>query len=140
MAVEDNVKKFNVLLIDDEEDFRETLCTRLTDRGLVIQSAGNGTDGLEILKHFEADVVLLDVRMPGLSGIETLRLIKKHNPCIEVIILTGFASAETAVEVMELGAFDYLIKPVSFNELCYRLQDAFTHKCLDDDTDNRPVR
>lgn len=126
------MKTFNVLLIDDEEDFRETLRTRLETRGLIVQTAGNGLDGVSILRDFAADVVLLDVRMPGLSGVETLRRIKELNRCTEVIILTGFASTETAVEVMELGAFDYLIKPVPFQELCYRLQDAFEKKCLSD--------
>ena len=124
------MKPFNVLLIDDEQDFRETLRTRLEDRGLTVRSAGNGLDGLSILHDYAVDVVLLDVRMPGLSGIETLARIKALDAHIEVIILTGFASAETCVKVMETGAFDYLIKPVPFDELCYRLQDAYDRKCL----------
>lgn len=124
------MEKFKVLLIDDEEDFRTTLAVRLRDRGLEVECAGSGTLGLQVLDGFSADVVLLDVRMPGISGIETLRHIKESRPRTEVIILTGFASTNTAVEVMEIGAFDYLVKPVPFDELCYRLQDAYEKNCL----------
>jgi DNA-binding NtrC family response regulator len=82
------------------------------------------------LKSYLADVVLLDVRMPGMDGIATLSAIRKQNPQVEVIIYTGYADTKTAISVMELGAFDYLVKPVPIKELIYRLQDAYKKKSL----------
>lgn len=76
------------------------------------------------------DVVVLDVRMPGIGGIQTLREIKKKDPLMEVIMLTGHASVEVAIEGMELGAFDYLMKPADIDELFYKLQDAFKKKTI----------
>jgi DNA-binding NtrC family response regulator len=76
------------------------------------------------------DVIVLDVRMPGMDGIQTLREIKKRYPLVEVIMLTGHASLEVAIEGMELGAFDYLMKPVDIDELLYKIQDAYKKKLI----------
>ena len=121
------MEQFNILLVDDEVDFVETLAKRLELREYTVHGVHRGEDALEALERFPADVVVLDVMMPGIGGVETLRHIKKRYPTIEVIILTGYTSTETAIEVMEIGAFDYLIKPIAFEELHYRLQDAY-HK------------
>jgi len=122
------VNNFNVLLVDDELEFLATLVKRLTKRGLNISTAKNGEDALKIIGGKVIDVVVLDVRMPGIGGIQTLREIKKKDPLMEVIMLTGHARLEVAIEGMELGAFDYLMKPADIDELFYKLQDAFKEK------------
>jgi len=122
--------EFTVLLVDDEKDFLEILLKRLRKRKLNLLAVSSGEDAIRTVQENPVDVVLLDVRMPGTSGIETLREIKKIKPLIEVIMLTGHANVEVALEGMELGAFDYLIKPVDIDELMYRLQDAYKKKCL----------
>ncbi len=124
------MENFNVLLVDDEPEFLETLVKRLTKRGLNISTAKNGEEALAVIRGKEIDVVVLDVRMPGIDGIQTLREINKLNPLMEVIMLTGHASIEVAIEGMELGAFDYLMKPADIDELFYKLQDAFKKRNL----------
>jgi len=119
---------FTVLLVDDEAEFRDLLEKRLRKRNLSLLSAGSGEEALEIVGREAVDVVVLDVRMPGMDGRETLREIKRMKPEVEVIMLTGHASVEVALEGMELGAFDYLLKPVSFDELLFKLQDAAEKK------------
>ena len=122
--------EFNVLLVDDEAEFVETLVKRLRKRKVNTAAVGSGEEALEILKEMPIDVVVLDVKMPGMDGIETLRKIKKISPLIEVIMLTGHANMEVAIEGMELGAFDYLMKPMDIDELLYKLQDAYKKKWL----------
>jgi DNA-binding NtrC family response regulator len=114
-----------VLLVDDEVPFVETMTKRLTKRGLTILSAYSGRESLEKLKeHPEIDAVILDVKMPGMDGIETLREIKKAHPLVEVIMLTGHATVETAIDGMKLGAFDYLMKPCDIEELVSKVNEA----------------
>ena len=117
-----------VLLVDDEEVFRNTLGKRLAKRGLVIEQAGSGEEALEKMTSFEADVVLLDVKMPGMDGLTVLHRLKEEWPLVEVVMLTGHASVEVAIRGMELGAFDYLMKPVELNELLYKVEDASGRK------------
>lgn len=121
---------FNILLVDDEEDFLDTLGNRLKNRSLEVRCAQSGEEALDVLEDYPADVVLLDVRMPGIGGIETLKRIKQTRPLIEVIIHTAYASTQTAIQVMDLGAFDYLVKPVDIDDLLYRLHDAYKKKSL----------
>lgn len=121
---------FSVLLVDDETEFLETLVKRLRKRNLSVHGAGSGEEALKCLDEEPIDVVVLDVKMPGMNGIETLRAIKKNYPLVEVIMLTGHASMEVAIEGMELGAFDYLMKPMNIDELLYKLQDAYKKKSL----------
>ncbi|MFH0727999.1 MAG: response regulator [Pseudomonadota bacterium] len=121
---------FNVLLVDDEPDFLYPLVKRLAKRNLVIESAGSGQDALDIIQQKQIDVVVLDVKMPGMDGLETLRKIKAGNGLIEVIMLSGHASLDAAIEGMESGAFDYLMKPVDFDELFFKLQDAYKKKVI----------
>ena len=97
-----------VLLVDDEVPFVETMTKRLSKRQLTVIAAYSGREALEKLEKNAVDVVILDVKMPGMDGIETLKEIKGAHPLVEVIMLTGHATVETAVEGMRLGAFDYL--------------------------------
>ena len=115
---------FNVLLVDDEAEFLETLVKRIKKRDVNVTGVESGEKALEFLDEQAVDVVVLDVRMPGMDGIETLRELKKRHPLVEVIMLTGHASLEVAIEGMELGAFDYLMKPIDIDELLYKLEDA----------------
>ena len=120
-----------VLLVDDEEDFLEVLSGRLVNRGVNALSATSGEEALQILKRLAVDVVVLDVGMPGMSGVETLAEIRKDNRHdTEVIMLTGRADMDMAIESMKLGAFDFLIKPVGIDDLNYRIQDAYKLKVL----------
>lgn len=121
---------FSVLLVDDEVEFLETLLKRLKKRKLDVSGVQSGEAALEFLKANSVDVVVLDVKMPGMDGLETLRGIKKETPLVEVIMLTGHANMEVAIEGMELGAFDYLMKPMDIDELLYKLQDAYKKKSL----------
>jgi DNA-binding NtrC family response regulator len=117
-----------VLLVDDEADFVEMLSLRLNEIGERVTPAYSGRECLEILGQKTIDVVILDIRMPGMDGIETLREIKKRFPLVEVMMLTGHGTTETAVEGMKLGAFDYLMKPADFDELLLKLENARKRK------------
>jgi DNA-binding NtrC family response regulator len=121
---------FNALIVDDEEDFRETLVKRLTKRGLKVSGAESGLRALEMLEAEAYDVIVLDVKMPGLDGIETLREIKKKSPLTEVILLTGHASMESGIEGMKSGAFDYIMKPVNIDDLLEKMRQAFERKAV----------
>lgn len=117
-----------VLIVDDEHDFRETLLKRLRKRQFSIQGAENGLRALELLENHPFDVVVLDVMMPGMDGIETLREIKKNKPLVEVIMLTGHASLELGLEGMKVGAFDYIMKPTSIDDLVTKINQAYEKK------------
>ena len=107
----------NVLIVDDEEDFVEAVVERLRLRGFVAEGATNGHDALELLVRRSFDVVLLDVKMPGLGGLEVIRTIKEKRPALQVVLLTGHGSTQDSEEGMKLGAFKYLMKPVNFDDL-----------------------
>ena len=119
-----------VLLVDDEKDFIEMLSLRLKEVGEKITVAYSGQEALDTLENadIDIDVVILDIKMPGMDGIETLREIKKKFPLVEVIMLTGHGTTETAVEGMKLGAFDYLLKPADFDDLALKLEGARKRK------------
>jgi DNA-binding NtrC family response regulator len=118
-----------VLLVDDEIPFVETMTKRLSKRDLNIISAFSGEEALEALnKNRNTDVIILDVKMPGMDGIETLGRIRKQFPLMEVIMLTGHATVETAIEGMKLGAFDYLMKPCEIEQLMTKVKEAARKK------------
>ena len=118
-----------VMLVDDEVPFVETMSKRLDKRGLKIISAFSGEEALKVLKRNDTvDVIILDVKMPGMDGIETLQEIKKIYPLKEVIMLTGHATVETAIEGMKLGAFDYLMKPCDIDTLVAKVDEAAKKK------------
>lgn len=118
----------NLLLVDDEEMFLSTTQMLLKKQGLKAFTATNGYDALKLLKKQRIDVVVLDVKMPGMGGIEVLREIKREHPGIEVILLTGHASVDTAVEGLKIGAFDYLVKPAMVSEIMTKADEAFAKK------------
>lgn len=118
----------NILVVDDEKDFVEMFSLRLQDAGQRVKAAYNGQECLQSLDDNDIDIVILDIKMPGMDGIETLREIKRKYPLVEVILLTGHGAVDTAVEGMKLGAFDYLNKPADFDELLKLLQKAQTRK------------
>ncbi len=122
----------SVLIVDDEVEFMETLVKRLRKRKLAVYGVTSGEAALEQLKEATFDIVVLDVKMPGMSGLDTLRIIKKSYPLVEVIMLTGHANMEVAIEGMDIGAFDYLMKPMEIDELLYKIQDAHKRKRLNE--------
>ena len=123
-----------VLFVDDEIDYLNILMKRMDKRGITVHGVDSGEAALEWLGSRDADVVVLDVKMPGLDGIQTLREIKKIRPGQEVIMLTGHADLESAREGMALGAFDYIMKPFNIDELLYKLQDACVMKRIKADS------
>lgn len=126
---ENSVNSPFILLVDDEVSFVETLSKRLNKRDLKVLTAFGGQEALETLgKNRTLDVVILDVKMPNMDGIETLREIKKDFPLIEVIMLTGHATVETAIEGMKLGAFDYLMKPCEIEKIVLKVKEATQKK------------
>jgi DNA-binding NtrC family response regulator len=118
-----------VLLVDDESPFVEALSKRLTMRELQVSIALSGPEALEKLEHDPStDVVVLDVKMPGMDGIETLKAIKARYPLIEVIMLTGHATVESAIDGMKVGALDYLMKPCDMDVLMAKVREAKNKK------------
>jgi DNA-binding response OmpR family regulator len=118
------MKNLKILLVDDEEEFVTTLAERLELRGLQARTALNGEDALHMIEAETPQIVILDVMMPGLGGFEVLRRIKAQHPQIPVILLTGRGSEKEGVKGMELGAFDYLMKPLNIEELIKKMQEA----------------
>ena len=120
-----------VLLVDDEAAFVETMAKRLGKRGLKIYSALSGQEALDMLADggpSKVDVVILDVKMPGMDGLATLAEIKKRHPNVEVVMLTGHATVENAIEGMKGGAFDYLMKPCDLDQLLVKIGEAVEKK------------
>ncbi len=117
-----------VLIVDDEKDFVEIFSLRLETQGEKVFTAFSGKEALKVLEQKPIDVVILDIRMPGMDGIDTLKEIKKRYPNVEVILLTGHGSTETAVDGMKLGAFDYLMKPADFEDIKIKLENARKRK------------
>ena len=115
---------YRVLLVDDEEEFVSALSERLMLRGIDADSALNGEEALARLVEKDFEVVILDVMMPGLGGLEVLRQIKSTHPNTQVILLTGHGSTREGIEGMRLGAFDYLIKPVDIEEMLAKMKEA----------------
>ncbi|MGD9974989.1 MAG: response regulator [Desulfatirhabdiaceae bacterium] len=122
-----------ILIVDDEERFRTTLGKVLRDKELEVDTVGSGMEALDEIKRKLYDVIILDVKMPGLNGIETLKEIKKFNPGIEVILLTGNASVDSAIDGMRLGAYDYIMKPCEIDALMEEINGAYEVKASRDD-------
>jgi len=118
------MENLKILLVDDEEEFVTTLAERLELRGLQARAASNGEDALHMIEADTPQIVILDVMMPGLGGLEVLKRIKAQNSQIHVILLTGRGSTKEGIEGMQLGAFDYLMKPINIEELIKKMQEA----------------
>ena len=117
------------LFVDDEREFLELMEKRLSRRGIEVSTAHDGLEGVRAVEEAAAagtlpDVVVMDVRMPGMDGLETLRHMKKIAPKLPVLLLTGHASLGVAVQGMDLGAYDYMLKPVAINELIIKMEEA----------------
>jgi DNA-binding NtrC family response regulator len=122
------VKKFKVLLVDDEEEFIQSLSERLQLRDMVSSVALDGETALEFVTNETPDVMVLDLRMPGIDGLEVLKRVKEKYPQVQVIILTGHGSDKDEHAAKKLGAFAYLQKPVNLDELVDKLKKAYTSK------------
>ncbi|MDP3544310.1 MAG: sigma-54 dependent transcriptional regulator [Elusimicrobiota bacterium] len=123
-------RKASVLIVDDEEKLRHYLKKELVRKGYEVQDAGEGRSALDSLARQSADVVLLDIALPGESGVAVLEKIRKEHPLARVIMLTGNATVETALESMKLGAYDYLTKPCDLTELFLLIDRAFAESLL----------
>jgi DNA-binding response OmpR family regulator len=119
---------FKVLLVDDEREYVTTLGERMQMRGLDPEIAFSGEQALRMLEHSLPDVMVLDLKMPGIDGLEVLRRVKKRYPQIQVIILTGHGSDRDEAAARRLGAFDHLQKPVDINDLVHIMELAFHQK------------
>ena len=118
-----------VLMVDDEVEFVETFSERLQLRNLEILVAFSGKEALKVLKkNANVEVVILDVKMPEMDGIETLGEIKKRYPLVEVIMLSGHSTVESAIEGMKKGAFDYLMKPCDIDQIIAKVGEAAAKK------------
>lgn len=113
-----------ILLVDDEERLRLTLGKMLRAQGFVVREADSGTAAVAALTQEPAEIVILDLKMPGMSGAETLKALKDRDPDLEVIILTGHASLDDAAAIMQLGGTEYLLKPCPFDELLTKIEAA----------------
>jgi DNA-binding NtrC family response regulator len=122
----------SVLLVDDEASFLQTLAKRISKRDLKVDTAPGGREALDKLKAGGGasafDVVILDVKMPGMDGLEALAAIKQQHPNVEVIMLTGHATVESAIDGMKAGAYDYLMKPCDIDLLLAKIDRAVMKK------------
>ncbi|MBN1847826.1 MAG: response regulator [Deltaproteobacteria bacterium] len=119
------METMKMMLVDDEERFLITTEKLLSRKGYDIVTAGSGREALEKMRSQNVHVVILDVKMPGMDGIETLRAIKNEFPLVEVIMLTGHGTVESAVDGLKAGATDYLMKPTDVSDLIQKAEEAF---------------
>ncbi|NDV27825.1 response regulator [Desulfovibrio sp. JC010] len=127
------MKNIRILLIDDEEGFSSVLAKRLTRRGVEVITAADGAEGLLKLDTELFQVVVLDMKMPGMNGLQVLKTIKNRHPSVEVILLTGNADMDSALASMNAGAFDFMLKPANTEILTHRIYDAAKNSrvCMD---------
>jgi len=122
-----------VLLVDDEPDFVQVLSHRLESRDLSVETATSGEEALEKAREHVFDAIVLDMAMPGLSGVETLKALREINPDLQVIVLTGRATLAQAVEAMKAGALDLMEKPAEMDELVTLIEEAAHRRASLDD-------
>jgi DNA-binding NtrC family response regulator len=123
-----NSEKIHLLMVDDEIKFLETITERLKLKFFEITSATNGKDAIEAAKKGKFDVAVIDLQMPGIDGVQVLEILKKNHKYLEVLILSGHASIETAVECTKLGAFKVLEKPCQFDNLVNAIKEAYERR------------
>ena len=119
-----------VLLVDDEEEFLETLVKRLELRGLKVTGVTRGADAVQLADKQNFDAIVIDLAMPGMDGLETLKRIKKTHPDAEIIMLSGQGTVKTSIEAMKLGAEDFLEKPVDMQELLTKIDEMKNKRIL----------
>jgi len=125
-----NTPRIRVLLVDDEKGYIQPLSERLTARGFDVSIAFSGDEALRLAEKNDFDVVLLDIMMPGKSGLDTLQEIRRIDFLVPVILLTGHAEIETAIGEVRTGVFDYLVKPVQIDQLVERIRMAHSHRSV----------
>ncbi len=118
-------EQINLLMVDDEKKFLETITNRLKLKFLKITSATNGADAIEAAKEGRFDVAVIDLQMPGINGVQVLEILKKNHKYLEVLILSGHATVETAVKCTKIGAFKVLEKPCDFDKLVGAIKEAY---------------
>ena len=128
----------SILIVDDEPSILQSLSGLLTDEGFDVNTASNGYEALKVIDAESPDLVLLDIWMPGMDGIETLKEIKKGNPFIQVIIITGHGTIETAVTATKMGAYDLIEKPLSIDKVIVSINNALNFRRLEEE--NRYLR
>ncbi|MGD8268754.1 MAG: response regulator, partial [Desulfobacterales bacterium] len=121
----------SILIVDDEPSILQSLAGLLTDEGFDVRTASNGYEALKTIESESPDLVLLDIWMPGLDGIDTLQEIKKNNPIIQVIIITGHGTIETAVKATKMGAYDLIEKPLSIDKIILAINNALNYRRLE---------
>ncbi len=121
-------RKMKVLVVDNEIEFASTLAERLRLRKIETESVFCGEDALLAVVRFQPDVVILDLDMPVMTGLEVLSQVKATDPSVELILLTGHGSFDTGITGMELGAFDYFIKPVDLTQLMEKITEAYSKR------------
>jgi two-component system, OmpR family, response regulator len=119
-----------VLLVDDEVAFANNIAKLISKRGYEVIAVYNGESAIRAIEENEFDVIVLDLKMPGLDGLATLKQIKKRQPNVEVIILTGHGSMDSGIDGIQLGAFDFIMKPVRFEDLHESIRQAFQRKMV----------
>jgi DNA-binding NtrC family response regulator len=119
-----------VLLVDDEVDFLDTLSERMRTRGMEVATANTGIEALQKVEKEAYDVIILDLMMPGVDGLEALKILKAKKPELQVILLTGHATVEKGIEAMKLGAMDFLEKPTDLSLLTEKIKKAQAKKML----------
>jgi DNA-binding NtrC family response regulator len=124
------MEAMKIMLVDDEKRFLATTQKLLTKKGIDAVTAASGAEALEMLQHKYIHVVILDVKMPGMDGNETLKEIKRRFPLVEVIMLTGHATVESAIDGLKSGATDYLMKPTEIDDLIAKAREAFQKRLL----------
>jgi DNA-binding NtrC family response regulator len=129
----EKMNRINVLVVDDEEAFAANLSKLLSRRGYNTVTADNGSAAIRMIEENPFDVVVLDLRMPGLGGIETLREMKKKRPETQVIILTGHGTVDSAMDGIGLGAFDYAMKPILIKDLQEKIDQAYERKRIEEE-------
>ena len=120
----------HILIVDDEELYRQLLTTRLGRGGHTLSEAADGDTALEIARNVTIDLALVDIKMPGMDGLQLLGRLKSIDPRMEVVILTGHANVDSAISAMKLGAFDYLSKPYKLSELDITVDRALEKRRL----------
>ena len=119
-----------VLLVDDEEDFLDALSERMRNRGMQVTTRKSAPEAIQSTEAGDYDVVVLDLLMPGMDGIQALKILKDKKPDLQVILLTGHATVQKGIEAMKLGAMDLLEKPADINELTEKIQKARARKMI----------
>ncbi|MFP4452914.1 MAG: response regulator [Desulfobacterales bacterium] len=117
-----------ILLVDDEEEFVTTLAERLEIRGFMAEAATSGKQALELIENLDFDVAILDVKMPGMDGVQVMEKIRELHPDVPVILLTGYGSTDEGLQGVDKGAFDYLMKPLDIEELISKIHEALASK------------